>query len=81
MCSYSLFQQFLRDNACETQFHRAFHDQSLNLGWMDRYIAEELFIIDETFINRCFNWEDTPQGREYWRIIDEKWFTLYMQLA
>jgi hypothetical protein len=30
---------------------------------------------DEYIFGRIFDWEHTPQGREFWAKIDEKWYS------
>lgn len=73
--SYSEFLTFLRENHCESQFTRAFHDQN-GCHFMDEGLWN-LLAPDETFFCNAFTWADTAEGREYWRKIDDLWFERY----
>lgn len=73
--SYADFLRFLRENNCEQQFIRAFHDQNGN-----HFIDEGLWKLmdtDECFFNRAFNWARTVEGRDYWHRINDLWFEMY----
>ena len=73
--SYAEFLSFLRENNCEVQFTRAFHDQN-GCHFMDERLWE-LMQADECFFNQAFNWSRTVEGREFWHRIDELWFARY----
>jgi len=75
MSIYSVFRQFLRDNGCEEQFDSAFHTQC-GANVLDEALAE-ILVIDESFINRCFDWSSTAEGRQFWKNLDEKWWKYF----
>lgn len=47
-----------------------------------RYTSFEKFLkrnnTDRSIIWRAFAWKDTPEGFEFWNMIDRMWFNLYM---
>jgi len=75
---FHVFREFLRDNGCLQQFDRNFYTQS-GANRLDETLAAYM-VIDEAFLNRCFDWSHTPEGREYWKGIDEKWWNLFFAL-
>lgn len=72
---YSTFRKFLRDNDCERQFDSAFYTQC-GAKRLDETLAD-ILVIDEAFLGRCFDWRMTPEGRQFWSDIDEKWWKLF----
>jgi len=72
---YQQFRQFLRENNCERQFDCAFYSQC-GANVLDETLADFL-VIDETFINRCFDWTKTAEGRKFWKELDEKWYSFF----
>jgi len=73
---YRRFRAFLRSSGCEHQFDRAFYAQC-GANVLDETLAEML-VIDETFINRCFDWAKTQEGREYWKRVDGLWWEVFL---
>ena len=71
---YNTFRQLLRDNGCERQFDAAFYEQC-GANRLDETLAD-ILVIDEAFFGRVFRWDLTPEGRSYWKAIDEKWFRM-----
>ena len=72
---YQTFRRFLRDNDCERQFDAAFYEQC-RANVLDETLAD-ILVIDEAFFGRVFRWDLTPEGREFWRDIDDKWWKKY----
>ncbi len=72
---YQTFRAFLRDNDCERQFDRAFYTQC-GANVLDETLAD-ILVIDETFLNRCFDWSRTEEGRQFWKELDDKWWKKY----
>ena len=77
MDTYKVFRKFLRDNDCERQFDAAFYEQC-GANVLDKTLAD-ILVIDEGFFGRVFRWDFTPEGREYWKEIDMKWFKLMVK--
>jgi len=73
---YKSFRKFLRDNGCERQFDNAFYTQC-GANVLDETLAD-ILVIDEAFLNRCFDWSRTEEGRNYWKILDGRWWKLYL---
>jgi len=72
---YKTFRKFLRDNDCERQFDNAFYTQC-GANVLDENLADFL-VIDETFLNRCFDWTKTVEGRRFWKDLDDKWWKFF----
>ena len=72
---YQTFRQFLRDNDCERQFDTAFYVQC-GAKVLGETLAD-ILVIDEGFFGRVFRWDLTPEGREFWKDIDNKWWKYY----
>ena len=73
---YTTFRKFLRDNDCERQFDAAFYEQC-GAGRLDETLAD-ILVTDEAFFGRVFDWRKTPEGREFWKGIDKRWWDLYL---
>ena len=73
---YQTFRQFLRENGCERQFDDAFYEQC-GANVLDETLAD-ILVIDEGFFGRVFRWDLTPDGREFWKDIDIKWWNRYL---
>lgn len=47
-----------------------------------RYMSFERFLnrnnTDRSIILRAFTWTETPEGFEFWNMIDRMWFNLYI---
>ncbi|MBP9992410.1 MAG: hypothetical protein KBS73_03115 [Bacteroidales bacterium] len=74
---YQTFRRFLRDNGCERQFDAAFYEQC-GANVLDETLAD-ILVIDEGFFGRVFRWDLTPEGREFWKDIDDKWWKRYLK--
>lgn len=73
MKSYHSFIQFLLENNCQKEFNEAFQSQAP--GYRMDVNLWEILGGDEYIFGRIFDWEHTPQGREFWAKIDEKWYS------
>jgi len=73
---YKSFRKFLRDNGCERQFDNAFYTQC-GANVLDETLAD-ILVIDEAFLNRCFDWTKTAEGRQFWKELDDKWWKKYL---
>ena len=40
--------------------------------------SQVCLVIDEAFFGRVFDWRKTPEGREFWKGIDKRWWDLYL---
>lgn len=70
MSRYQQFRTFLRESDCEEAFDRAF------------YLYNDFTVLDEAlwevgdeayFVAHAFDWEATPEGRDFWLEIDLGW--------
>ena len=47
-----------------------------------RYMSFERFLnrnnTDRSIIQKAFTWTETPEGFEFWNMIDRMWFDLYI---
>ena len=48
------------------------------MTYRSNFLAHGLLVIDEAFFGRVFDWRKTPEGREFWKGIDKKWWDLYL---
>ena len=72
--NYDLFRRFLEAEGCRDSFDRNF--EAYHPGYVvDRGILE-LIGIDCGIFGRIFKWDDTPEGRAYWKFIADKWFRI-----
>lgn len=76
---YRTFRRFLRANGCQEQFDRAFYVQC-GANVLDERLAE-IMVIDESFLNRCFDWSKTVEGRQYWKELDNLWWNTFVKLS
>ena len=76
---YSIFRRFLRENDCEKQFDAAFYTQC-GANYLDETLAG-ILVLDEFFFGRCFDWSKTPEGRPFWKEIDQKWWDAFKLLV
>ena len=69
--NYSRFRLFLREQGCEEAFDRAFYNHNgfthLDEALWESGDAEYIFA-------HAFDWNTTPEGREYWLAIDRIWY-------
>lgn len=69
---YWEFRAFLRECGCEREFDENFEAQHPGY-YLDERLADYM-VVDETLVDRCFRWDLTPQGREFWREIEMRWW-------
>ena len=74
MTSYKRFRRFLKEDGCEDGFDEAFCSQ--HPGYMLDSALWDFLGGDEFFLARAFDWTQTREGRDYWKIIDQKWYYL-----
>ena len=77
MYSYREFLLFLEDNRCRKEFETAFYSYN-----RCHRLSEGLWNImggDECFISRAFDWTETKEGREFWAILDNAWYEVYVK--
>lgn len=68
------FMSFLMENGCMKEFDLEFERQSPGY-----HLDANLWDIlggDEFFLGRAFDWTQTAKGREYWAMLDLKWYQL-----
>lgn len=65
---FNLFKKFLDNNNIKKKFKTNLFN-SLHLYLKD-YIS---YVSPYEYCVRCFTWEDTPQGQDYWGTINKKW--------
>ena len=68
---YDSFVSFLKEFGCERQLRSNFY--SFNRCTAFCRDIWDVMCGDEYFINRSFCWEDTEQGKEYWKKISDSW--------
>ena len=70
--TYDFFRGFLCSEGCEEAFDRNF--EAAHPGYvLDAGFARYIGIDCGTF-GRVFHWADTPEGREYWKEIADRWW-------
>lgn len=73
MIEYNKFRNFLEDNGYSQEFSLEFERQ--HPGY---HLDANLWDIlggDECFLARAFDWSTTPQGRDFWKDISDKWYS------
>lgn len=76
MVKYSKFLQFLEDKGCSKEFDEAFEAQMP--GYHFGPTLWDIMVGDEYFFGRIFDWDQTPQGRDFWAKIDKEWYSYSM---
>lgn len=76
---YDSFIAFLTENRCLPAFLDNFYAYN-NCVVLCRDIWD-IYGGDEYFINRAFDWSQTPQGRTYWKEMDRRWELLCKDLS
>lgn len=71
MITYKEFRDFLRRHDCEPEFDSCFH-AFCGANRFDAFLADYM-VLDEAFFGRVFRWDLTPQGRPFWKNIDDLW--------
>lgn len=79
MIQYQTLRRFLRDNNCESAFDRAFYEQC-GYNRFDETLAG-IIGIDETLFAHVFQWDRTPEGRDFWLKISDRWYYYAMPLS
>lgn len=72
--TFEEFMSFLMENCCMKEFDLEFERQSPGY-----HLDANLWDIlggDECFLGRAFDWTQTAKGREYWAMLDLKWYQL-----
>lgn len=69
--TYSQFRLFLQDAKCESSFDRAFYESN-DYTCLDEQLWLAIDDYQSLFL-RCFRWQETSEGDEYWRRIDSLW--------
>ncbi len=73
MPSYRQFRAFLKDQGCEVAFDQAFFAYNgctvLDERLWETGDAEYIFA-------HAFDWQATPEGRDFWVEIDREWYNL-----
>ena len=72
MKPYERFILFLQEKECLKEFTEAFNAQSP--GYRLDSKLWDILGGDEYIFGRLFDWEQTPQGRQYWAQIDQEWY-------
>lgn len=70
MSDYRLFRLFLQKQECETAFDRAFYSHN-GCTMLDERLWEAGDA--ECIFGHAFDWDDTPEGREFWQDKDRMW--------
>lgn len=63
-----LFYDFLQKHNALEAYKRAFKASVL---------GSNLRTANYVPLGCSFTWADTPEGQEYWRLLDEKWYNYY----
>ena len=72
--TYELFRSFLQREGCEEAFDRNF--EAFHPGYMMDAGYSRVVGIDCGTFGRVFRWDATPEGRNYWKGIADKWWIL-----
>ena len=72
MKAYGTFIQFLQEKGCHKEFNEAFQAQVP--GYRLDATLWDILGGDEYIFGRIFDWEQTPQGRQFWAQIDQEWY-------
>jgi len=74
------FEQFMRDNNALDSFIANFYfianlyEENANASLIEEYYSKRTHYDDwSEVITDAFNWEKTPQGEDYWAMLDTKW--------
>ena len=74
MIEYTQFRNFLEENGYSLLFNREFERQHPGYH-LDRNLWDILGG-DEYFFARAFDWSVSPQGRDFWKEVSDKWYSL-----
>ncbi len=72
MYTYNQFISFLEENGCRKEFEAAFYE--FNRCHYFNEVMLELLCPDEFLFGRVFDWSATPQGRDFWKEISDRWY-------
>ena len=70
--TFDKFMSFLQENGCIKEFDLEFERQCP--GYHMDAILWDILGGDENFLARAFDWSATPQGRDFWKDINDKWY-------
>lgn len=70
------FHEFLRENNCASKFYANLYNRK-NKPWLKAYKTQG---ITQNTIDVSFDWESTPQGRNYWLDLLCKWESRYRSI-
>ena len=66
---YARFEKFLKS-------HRAFKRYKRNVAKLNKFVTYDAIRLEEGMISSAFHWMHTPEGRDYWRKLDNLWVEL-----
>jgi hypothetical protein len=75
---YRLFRSFLEERGCEKAFEEAFGNQ--HPGYVLDAVLWKIIGGDEFFLGRAFEWDGTPEGRQFWLKVDQEWGEVCRQI-
>jgi len=66
------FRQFLIDNDCLEEYVENVHD------YCDKHNIKikDFMLMDHSVISGAFSWIDTPQGNDFWAVLNDTWCKL-----
>lgn len=72
------FRNFLKENHCYLQFKENVANRHKNIKYFHNPILNRQYISAFIF-DMAFDWDNTPQGRNFWKKIATKWHTLNLE--
>lgn len=69
------FRNFLKENHCYLQFKENVANRHKNIEYFHNPLLNRQYISVFIF-DMAFDWDNTPQGRNFWKKIATKWHTL-----
>lgn len=73
--TYEEFCQFLKENSAYTNFRKNYKEFTGKTFSKDVYIKD----VNNEFPINTFDWKKSPQGRDYWSSLDNKWFETWFK--
>lgn len=70
------FFEFLRENECASKFYANLYNRK-NKRWLKAYKVQG---VTQHTIDYSFDWENTPQRRNYWLTLHYKWESRYRSI-
>jgi hypothetical protein len=68
----SFFKKFLIQRGALIKFYRNIIDHNRHANLLDYPLLDDM----EESINYAFTWSDTPEGHNFWAILDDRWRNL-----